>query len=133
LSAIIPLGYLDLLARKKRAYAHLALTLADGTPHVSPIWFDWDGTHIVLNTARGRVKDRVMHRHPAVALSIIDPADWERYLLIRGRVVAETEEGGFDRICDLREKYHGDRNFKRVAGQVRVTYSILPEHVFTSG
>ncbi len=129
----IPAEYLDLLTREKRAFAHVALALADGTPHVSPIWFDWDGTHVVLNTARGRVKDRVMHRHPPVALSIVDPADWERYVLIRGRVVDETEQGAWDRICDLREKYQGDRNFRRVPGQVRVTYKILPEHVFASG
>jgi PPOX class probable F420-dependent enzyme len=131
-SADIPAEFQDLLTREKRAFAHLALALADGSPHVSPIWFDWDGTHIVVNTARGRIKDRVMRRHPPVALSIVDPGDWERYLLIRGRVVEETEEGGFDRICDLSEKYRGHRNFARTPGQVRVTYKILPERVFAS-
>ncbi len=121
----------DLLQRDKRAYAALALVLQDGSPHVSPIWFDYDGTHLIINTARGRVKDRILKRHPAVALSIVDPAEPERYLLVRGRVVDETEEGAFDVICDLREKYEGDRNFHRTPGQVRVTYKILPEHEFS--
>lgn len=59
---------------KKQAFASLALTLADGSPQVTPIWFGWDGTHIILNTARGRVKDRVMKRGGQVALLIVDPA-----------------------------------------------------------
>lgn len=126
----IPEQYADLLTREKRAFAHLAVTLSDGTPQVSPVWFEFDGTHIVLNTARGRVKDRAMHRRPKVALSIADPDDPYRYILIRGRVVQETEVGGFEKICDLNEKYHGDRNFPRREGQVRVTYKILPERVF---
>jgi PPOX class probable F420-dependent enzyme len=120
-----------LLARESKAYAYLALTLADGTPHVSPIWFDWDGTHIILNTARGRVKDKVMHKHPMVALTITPYDDPRRYILIRGPVVAETEEGAFDTICDLKEKYDGTREFPKRPGQVRVTYKILPEKVFS--
>jgi PPOX class probable F420-dependent enzyme len=123
----------DLLTREKRAIANLALVLRDGRPHVSPIWFDYDGTHLIFNTARGRVKERVMHKHPEVAVSIVDPADAQRYILIWGRVVEETEAGGFDVICDLREKYHGDRDFPRVPGQVRVTFKVLPERVYSGG
>ncbi|MBI3762456.1 MAG: PPOX class F420-dependent oxidoreductase [Chloroflexi bacterium] len=130
MSVIIPHEFADLLTREKKAYAHLALVLKDGTPHVTPIWFEWDGTHIVVNTARGRIKDKVMRRHPNVAVSITDPAEPERYMQIRGRVVEETEDGAWEKICDLREKYRGDRNFKRVPGQVRVIYKILPERVY---
>jgi PPOX class probable F420-dependent enzyme len=130
LPAIIPAGYADLLAKEKKAFAHVAVTLSDGTPQVSPIWFDYDGTHIILNTARGRLKDRAMSRQRYAALSIMDPDDWHRYLLIRGPVVEETETGAWEVICDLREKYHGDRNFPRRPGQVRVTYKILPEHIY---
>jgi PPOX class probable F420-dependent enzyme len=127
---LIPERLRDLLSPEKKAFASLALTLTDGTPQVTPIWFDWDGTHIILNTARGRVKDKVMHRGGKVALLIVDPADPYRYLQIRGRVVAETEEGAFDVICDLNLKYRGDRNYPRRPGEVRVTYTMLPERVF---
>ena len=130
MSAKIPEDYIDLFTREKRAYAHVAVVLKDGTPHVSPIWFDYDGTHVILNTARGRVKDRAMSKRPDVALSIVDPDNWDRYVLVRGKVVEETEDGAWDVICDIREKYEGDRNFSRSPGQVRVTYKILPEHVF---
>ena len=127
---LIPEDYADLLTWEKRAYAHVAVVLQDGTPHVSPIWFDYDGRHIILNTARGRVKDRAMSRRRYAAVSIVDPADPERYLLIRGKVTEETEDGAWEVICDLNEKYRGHRNFPRRPGQVRVTYKILPEHVY---
>lgn len=127
---MIPEPLLDLLADDKKAFASLALTLADGSPQVTPIWFGWDGAHIILNTARGRVKDRVMKRGGKVALLIVDPADPYRYIQIRGCVVEETEEGAYDMICDLRLKYRGDRNYPKNPGEVRVTYKVLPEAVF---
>ncbi len=126
----IPDDFLDLLSREKKAFAALALTLSDGSPQVTPIWFDWDGVHILINTARGRVKDRVMRRGGRVALLIVDPDDPYRYMEIRGPVVEETEEGAYEQICDLRLKYRGDRNFPRRPGEVRVTYKILPESIF---
>ncbi len=128
--ALIPEDLMDLLLPEKKAFASLALTLADGSPQVTVIWFGWDGTHIILNTARGRVKDKVMHRGGRVALAIIDPGDPYRYVQIRGRVVDETEQGAYDVICDLRLKYRGDRDFPRKPGEVRVTYRVLPEQVF---
>jgi PPOX class probable F420-dependent enzyme len=130
--AHIPDSHRDLLARDKKAFAFLAVVLADGSPQVTPVWFDWDGTHIVVNTARGRVKDRAMRARPRVALTIPDPHDPYRYLMIRGRVVHETEEGAEDQIRRLNEKYHGRYEFDIPHGQVRVTYKILPERVTAS-
>ncbi len=116
-----------LLKWETKAFAFLALTLKDGSPHVTPIWFDWDGAHIIINTARGRVKDKVLKRRPKVALALAAPGDLYTYLQIRGQVDTETEEGGYEQICKLNEKYHGKYEFPRRPGQVRVTYTILPE------
>lgn len=132
MTANIPDSYKDLLTRKKRAIAFLGFVRKDGSPQVNPIWFDWDGTHVIINTARGRVKDRVMRHHPRVALAIEDPSDQERYLELRGPVVEETEVGAYEVICSLKEKYSGERNFPKRPGEVRVTYKILPERVSTS-
>ncbi len=129
----IPETFTDLLSRAKRAFAFLALVTKDGAPHVTPVWFDYDGTHIVINTARGRVKDKILHRHPRVALAIQDPANPYRYIQIRGKVVVETEEGGYDQICALAEKYRGKREYPKNPGEVRVTYKILPEKCSTMG
>jgi hypothetical protein len=129
----IPEKFSDLLTREKRAFAHLALVKSDGTPQVTPIWFDYDGTHFIFNTARGRVKDKILRRHPVVAFAISDPANPYRYIQISGAVVSETEEGGYDQICDLSEKYGGNRNYPRNPGEVRVTYKVLPETSQTMG
>jgi PPOX class probable F420-dependent enzyme len=119
---------LKMLSRETKAFAYVALTMADGTPQVTPIWFDWDGTHIIINTARGRVKDKILKKHPVVAMTITANDPYE-YMLVRGRVVEETEQGASDMICALNEKYHGTRDFNIPSGQVRVTYKILPEKV----
>jgi PPOX class probable F420-dependent enzyme len=129
----IPESHADLLRRDKKAFACLALATAKGEPRVTPIWFDFDGENVILNTARGRLKDRIMHRHPNVALAIMDPANPYRYIQIRGPVVFESEEGAYDQICDLNLKYHGNRNYPRRPGEVRVTYKVRPEHVSTMG
>jgi PPOX class probable F420-dependent enzyme len=133
MTPIIPQNFSDLLSREKRAFADLALVLSDGTPQVTPIWFDWNGEHIIINTARGRVKDKVLHRKPVVALMIADPSNPYRYIQIKGRVTVETEEGAYELICDLQEKYHGNRDYPRRPGEVRVTYKIVPEKVQARG
>ncbi len=125
----IPEDKRDLLSREKKAFANLALVLSDGTPQVTPIWFDWDGQHIVINTARGRVKDKVLRKHPVVALDIIDPQNPYRYLSVRGRVTEETEEGGYNQICSLNQKYHGNPDYPKNPGEVRVTYKITPDKI----
>jgi len=129
MTATIPENMRDLLTREKRAFAFLALPMPDGSPHATIVWFDWDGAHVIINTARGRVKDKLLHARPRVAIVIPDPQSAYRYLQIRGPVVEETEEGAYDVICSLNEKYHGKYEFPRHPGQVRVTYKILPERI----
>ena len=130
---IIPDSHRDLLSREKKAFAHLALVTSKGEPHVTPMWFDYDGEHVIFNTARGRVKDKIMRKHPTIAFSVQDPANPYRYVQVRGKIVSDTEEGGYDSICDLRVKYHGDRNYPKREGEVRAIYKVKPEHANTMG
>ncbi len=125
----IPEDKRDLLTRERKAFANLALVLSDGSPQVTPIWFDWDGQRIVINTARGRVKDKVLRKHPKVALDIVDPENPYNYLLIRGQVTEETEQGGYEQISSLNMKYHGNPNYPKNPGEVRVTYKITPDRI----
>ena len=124
----IPTEYHDLLKDETKAFLFLATTMADGSPQVTPVWFSADDTHILVNTAKGRVKDRNMRARPQVALVIQDPKTPYRYLQIRGRVDAITEEGGDEHINALSLKYDS-KPWKLVAGQTRVIYKILVEHV----
>jgi PPOX class probable F420-dependent enzyme len=133
MAATIPDKFKDLLLQKK-AFAHVATVMPDGSPQVTPMWFDVEGDHIRVNSARGRVKDRNMRRDPRVSLSIIDPDNAYRYLGMRGRVVEVTEQGADAHIDALAKKYIGqDRYPWRQPGEVRVTYKIRPERVSSMG
>ena len=130
--ADIPTSHRDLF--DKKAFAHLATASPAGTLQSTPVWVDFDGTHVRFNTARGRVKDKNLAANPRVALSILDPDNPYRYLQVQGRVTDMTEQGADAHIDALAKKYLGqDRYPFRRPGEVRVTVKILPERVQTMG
>jgi len=129
--ATIPASHVDLLS--KPAFAHLATLNSDGSPQVTPVWVDFDGTHVVVNTARGRVKANNLAREPRVALSIADPENPYRYLGVQGRVVEMTEQGGDAHIDKMAKKYLGKDTYPfRAPGEKRVIVKIAPDKVHTN-
>jgi len=130
--ATIPDSHLDLL--KKPAFGSLVTLYSDGRPQVTPVWVDYDGTQVIVNTARGRVKDRNMKREPRVALAVQDPANPYRYLAIQGRVVEMTENGADAHIDAMAKKYLGQEKYPgRRPGEVRVIAKINPDKVQAYG
>jgi PPOX class probable F420-dependent enzyme len=127
--APVPDKYLDLLQQKK-AFASLATTMPDGTPQVTPVWFDYKDGRIRVNTAKGRVKARNMTSGAPVALAIMDPDNPYRYVQIRGRVGTVTEEGASAHIDQLTRKYMGQDKYPYAApGEVRMICEIEPVSV----
>jgi PPOX class probable F420-dependent enzyme len=130
--AAIPEKYRDLF--NKRAFGSLATTMPDGRPQVTPVWIDYDGKHVIFNSAKGRQKDRNVRREPRVAMAIIDPDNPYRFLEIRGRVVEITEKDADAHIDKMAKKYMGkDKYPGRAPGEVRVIYKIEPEHTTSMG
>ena len=126
----IPASHADLLQTTKRAFAQLATVSADGRPQVTPVWVDYDGTHVIVNTARGRVKTKNLETNPRVALAIADPENPYRYLGIQGRVVQMVEQGADAHIDKMAKKYlDQDKYPYRQPGEVRVMVKIAPEKV----
>ena len=122
-------NYLDLLQQKK-AFADLATVMPDGTPQVTPVWFDYSAGKIRVNTARGRTKARNLKPGAPVALAIMDPDNAYRYVQIRGRVASATEEGADAHIDTLAKKYLGKDTYPfRQPGEVRIMYEIEPVSV----
>ncbi|MGA6962481.1 MAG: PPOX class F420-dependent oxidoreductase [Xanthobacteraceae bacterium] len=122
----IPDKYLDLLERKK-AFAALATTMPDGSPQVTPVWFDYKDGIVRVNTAKGRVKARNLKAGAAVALAVIDPDNPYRYIQIRGRVRRCSEEGAGTHIDSLAKKYLGKDKYPNAApGEVRIMCEIEP-------
>lgn len=127
----IPEEYEELFGQK--TFAHFATLMEDGTPQVTPVWVDYDGEHVLINTARGRQKERNVERDPKVGVSILDPNDPYTYISIRGEVAEVTEEGAVEHIDSLAQRYmdveeypfHGDEDGARVIIKIR------PDRVIT--
>jgi len=122
-----PKKFLDLLKDETKAYLFLATAMPDGSPQVTPVWFNTDGEHILINTNEGRVKDKNMKARPKVAMVIQDPSTPYRYLQVRGEVAEYVREGADEHINQLSFKYD-DKPFDHRAGQKRIIYKIKPTH-----
>jgi len=128
----VPDAYVDLF--EKPSVAVLGTLLPTGYPHVTPVWIDYDGEHLLVNTARGRQKERNVARNPSVGVSVIDHEDFYRYLTAYGDVTDLREEGAVEHIHELSRRYTGEEygNLGSEEG-ARVIIEITPERVMASG
>ena len=122
-----PEEFLDLFNKESKAWLYLATLMSDGSPQVTPVWFDMDGEYVLVNTNEGRVKDRNMKARPNVAMTLQDPNDFYRYLGIRGEVVGYTREGADEHINKLSLKYD-NKPWIRKQNQRRIIFKIKPTH-----
>ena len=115
---------------KEPNFAHLATLMPDGSPQVTPVWVDFDGKFILVNTAEGRRKPKNVRRDPRVALDVTSHDDPYRMVTVRGRVVEVTHDGADDHIDKLAKKYLGQDKYPfRAPGERRVIFKIEPESV----
>lgn len=118
---------------RKRSFAHVAVAVGDGPPHVTPVWVDVADGKVVVNTALGRVKDRLLQVGAPVALSATDPDNAYSWVMVRGRVAERRTEGADAVIDSLAKKYlDADTYPFRQPGEQRVTIVIEPDDVLTS-
>jgi PPOX class probable F420-dependent enzyme len=120
-----PKEFDDLLYGDKKPLLYLATIMEDGSPQVTPVWFDTDRDFILINTNEGRVKDRNMKARSRVSMVIQDPDEKERYLGMRGEVVDYTREGADEHINKLSLKY-SNKPWTYREGQRRIIYRIKP-------
>lgn len=97
----------------------LATVNADGSPQTSAMWVGRDGDDLLFSTIEGRVKHRNMLRDPRVSVTILDAADPENYVELRGQVTMTPDIGR--RIdTQLSWKYDGKDPDPDRPGAVRV-------------
>jgi PPOX class probable F420-dependent enzyme len=112
----------------KTSFAHLATLMPDGSPQVSPVWVDVDGDTLLINSARGRMKDKNMERDRRVAISVTDPENPYSAIMVRGRVTDITTHGADAHIDKMAKKYMGKDTYPfRQPGEVRVLYRVEPD------
>ena len=124
----IPDNLKYLLEDKTRAYAFLPTIMPDGSPQITPIWFNVEDGKIVFNSAKGRTKVRNLRRNPKMAMVIIDLEKPLDYIQIRGEIAEISEEGAVEHISILAQKYQG-KNWDVPKGQVRIKYLVRPTSI----
>ena len=128
----IPESHADLVSWDTRSFAHVASIGPKGEPHSSPVWFEWDGTHIKFSLTTGRQKYRNLQRDKRISLSILDPEDPYRYIEIRGELDGIDPDPDIAFISRMAKKYRGlDVYPWHQPGDERVVMKIRP--VATSG
>ena len=127
-------GAVKLLEEKQ--IAQLATVMPDGSPQLTPVWIDVepDGSHVLVNTAEGRVKTRNVERDPRVALSVVDSQNPYRYAIVRGEIVERRHEGADEHIDKLSKQYLDKDIYPfRTPDMQRVILRIKPSHVLELG
>jgi PPOX class probable F420-dependent enzyme len=109
-------------------YPVLSVIAEDGSPSQSVMWFDLDPGEpdtILLNTKRGRAKERWLRRDPRVSLCFEDGYRWAAF---KGRVTLDDDAArGMELIQSLARRYGADP--ARYEGQERVTIRLQVEKV----
>ena len=119
---------------KEKIFANLATLMKDGSPHVTTVWVDTDGKNVLINSSTDRVKVKNMERDPRVAISVVDPADGYRSVIVRGKVKEIAPDQDHKHINSLSAKYTGNPVYQRlVPGVTRLRIVIEPERVIETG
>lgn len=127
----IPDEFHDLF--EKPTIAHVTTMTPDGRPHATPVWIDYDGVEnrLLVNTERGRRKERNVANDPTVAVSMTDPGNPYRFLSVTGTVTETTTDGAREHIDVLAERYTGQDEYQNPIQTERVVLRIRPDDVVT--
>ncbi len=110
-------------------WAHFAVNGEDGYPHVTVVWVHADDTHVLVNTADGRVKDLAVQRDPRVSVSVAEDGDAYRFISVRGVVSSRVIGPEADSNMDMLSRKYNDQAWAFRPEEVRVLYKISPEHI----
>lgn len=127
----VPSAFHDLF--EKETFAHVTTMMPDGTPHATPVWIDHDreANRLLVNTERGRRKERNVAADPRIAVSMTDPENPYRFLSVSGEVTERTTDGAREHIDALAKRYLGEDTYPNPIRTERVILRIRPDEVFT--
>lgn len=130
--AAIPESHRDLL--EQPVVVSLATVLPNDQPQVTPVWADYDGRYIRVNTDARRQKVKAMRERPQVTILAVDPNNPYRYLEVRGTVARISEEGADRHIDALAKQYIGADTYPyRQPDDQRVICYIEPKKAIPYG
>jgi PPOX class probable F420-dependent enzyme len=113
-----------------RNWGVIATIREDGSPHATPVWIDYDGEHVLVNSAYGRTKVTNVERDPRATVTVLPAADQQAgYVMVSGTAEI-VEEGAVEHINMLARKYLGEDKYPYLGpGERRVIIKIRPERV----
>ena len=112
-------------------FAFVATLMKDDSPQITPVWIDLVDGMILVNTAKGRVKQKNVSRDPRVAIAIVDRNNPYNMVTIQGNVVEQTAEGADKHIDKMAKKYLGvDKYPFAMPGEERILLKITPSKIF---
>ena len=113
-------------------YGVVTTLRSDGSPQMTVVWLDWDGEHVVFNTAEGRAKPRNIRRNPTVGVFVMNPEDPYRWIAVTG-TAEMTHDGASEHIDKRAKKYRGRDSYGLAPGEQRIIVRIRPERVTAYG
>jgi PPOX class probable F420-dependent enzyme len=102
----------------------------DGSTHVTPVWIDYDGECVLVNSAYGRTKVLNIERDPRATVTVLPAEDQQSgYVMVSGPAEL-VEEGAREHIDKMARKYLGEDKYPYLGpGERRVIIKIRPEIV----
>jgi PPOX class probable F420-dependent enzyme len=113
-----------------RNWGVIATIREDGSSHVTPVWIDYDGEAVLVNSAYGRTKVTNLQRDPRATVTVL-PAENQQsgYVMVSGPAEL-VDEGAREHIDKLAKKYLGEDKYPYLGpGERRVIIKIRPEIV----
>ena len=113
-----------------RNWGVIATIREDGSPQATPVWIDYDGEKILVNSARGRTKVKNIERDPRATVTVLPAEDQQSgYVMVTGPAEI-VEDGALEHINKLAKKYLGEDKYPYLGpGEQRVIIQIQPERV----
>jgi PPOX class probable F420-dependent enzyme len=120
----VPQSHQDLL---ESSVGSLATVGPDGRPQLTEVWFLYEDGSIALSLNSERQKTKNLIARPHCSLLILDLADPQRYLEIRGDVEITPDDGSF--AAKVGKKYSADLLSYDQPGDERVVVRIVPQRI----
>jgi PPOX class probable F420-dependent enzyme len=117
---------------RSKAVAIVSTLGPDGAPHVSPVWYFWDGEHIKFQVFTTFQKYKNLTRDPRISVAVIDPNNSAHYIEFRGTATISNErEDELDRAI-ARKYLDSEPNPHELADQTR-SVTVTPHRIITMG
>jgi PPOX class probable F420-dependent enzyme len=112
--------------------ARLAVVKPDCTPHITPVWYYWDGERLVMSVAKKRFKIKCIKKNPRVAATIDTQTPPYRGVIVEGEAEL-TEEAVAEVTRQLCERYlppkEAEESYRELMAVPRYVVRIKPHKI----